>query len=235
MANPRVCSIPDCDKKTFHRGWCAGHYHRWRRYGDPQAGRPFMAGKFPSCAIEGCDKKRYAGGYCTSHYKRLKRHGDPMAGAAPHGEAMRFIHDVAIKYEGSECLLWPFGTIAEREYGAITVDREQDRAHRYICEFVNGPSPEPDYDAAHGCGNRACVNPAHLSWKTRADNMGDKLIHGTHHRGERCPTVRLTGDQVRRIRSLKGVKTQLELAREYGVARQTITNIQTGARWSWLT
>jgi len=29
------CSIPDCNKPTFCRGWCSAHYSRWQRHGDP--------------------------------------------------------------------------------------------------------------------------------------------------------------------------------------------------------
>lgn len=35
MANPPVCSIPDCGKPAVGQGWCHLHYMRWRRHGDP--------------------------------------------------------------------------------------------------------------------------------------------------------------------------------------------------------
>lgn len=33
------CSIAECDKPACGRGWCSAHYTRWRRHGDPLAGR----------------------------------------------------------------------------------------------------------------------------------------------------------------------------------------------------
>lgn len=40
MAKLRICSIVGCDKKHYSRGWCEGHYTRWRRHGDPLDGNP---------------------------------------------------------------------------------------------------------------------------------------------------------------------------------------------------
>jgi hypothetical protein len=39
MADSRICSIPGCDKSAAARGWCKTHYYRWKRNGDPLAGR----------------------------------------------------------------------------------------------------------------------------------------------------------------------------------------------------
>lgn len=36
MANA-TCSIDGCEKPVRSRGWCNGHYTKWRRWGDPQA------------------------------------------------------------------------------------------------------------------------------------------------------------------------------------------------------
>lgn len=32
------CSIENCGKEVFARGWCRSHWTRWRRHGDPLAG-----------------------------------------------------------------------------------------------------------------------------------------------------------------------------------------------------
>lgn len=39
MAISRLCSISGCGKPIRARGWCTAHYLRWRRHGDPIAGR----------------------------------------------------------------------------------------------------------------------------------------------------------------------------------------------------
>lgn len=35
------CSAADCERPNYRRGFCAAHYPRFRKYGDPLAGGPF--------------------------------------------------------------------------------------------------------------------------------------------------------------------------------------------------
>lgn len=39
----KACSVKDCPRPLLRRGWCAAHYWRWHKYGDPLAGGPFRA------------------------------------------------------------------------------------------------------------------------------------------------------------------------------------------------
>lgn len=52
------CSIPDCSRLTYARGWCAMHYHRWQRHKDVTAGRRTPLQRFWShvdpCRTDGC-------------------------------------------------------------------------------------------------------------------------------------------------------------------------------------
>ncbi len=34
------CSISGCDRPHYGRGWCSGHWKRWKLHGDPLGGRP---------------------------------------------------------------------------------------------------------------------------------------------------------------------------------------------------
>src|SRR5688500_18875466 len=41
MAAQGICSISSCGKPIVNlRGWCPGHYQRWRKHGSPHVGGP---------------------------------------------------------------------------------------------------------------------------------------------------------------------------------------------------
>jgi len=50
-------------------------------------------------------------------------------------------------------------------------------AHRFIWEVVNGPIPKGK-QVNHRCGNRLCVNPAHMYLGDQSENMKDMHDHG---------------------------------------------------------
>jgi hypothetical protein len=84
----RTCTIEGCEKPHMARGWCAMHYLRWWRTGDPAEVLPphRMFGpenpnwKGPkACSIDGCGKPHKAHGWCQMHYFRWRRTGDPEA------------------------------------------------------------------------------------------------------------------------------------------------------------
>ena len=186
------------------------------------------------CTIEGCHKPVDARGYCDTHYGRWKRHGDPLV-VKYQTPARDFYERYVIPFEGDECLIWPFNC-GSNGYGYLKVGRKNCPVSRLVCEAANGPPPSPKYDAAHSCGrgHEGCVSRRHLSWKTRADNCADKLIHGTDNRGERHRYAKLTESDVREIISLKGKKTQSEIGKQFGISFQQVSKIHSGGNWGWL-
>ena len=188
------------------------------------------------CSVEGCGKKHVAKGFCTAHYERL-RLGKSLdgVGISP-GDRLRFIEDVALPYKGDECLTWPYSR-NNMGYGVIYVDGKQMYAHRYVCMLIHGDPPTPKHHAAHICGNgdKGCLSSSHLKWKTASENAADKLIHGTHSRGERHAMSKLTEKDVREIWSLKGNEPQRSIAKRYNVSAGAIQRIHDQKSWSWLT
>lgn len=185
------------------------------------------------CSVEGCGKAVKARGWCNAHHKRWMRHGDPLRGGTPQGDPLKFLRSLAVCAPTSHCVTWPYARLPNG-YGHLWVDGVDTLASRYVCELVNGPSPSEVHEAAHSCGrgHEGCVNPHHLDWKTPVENQADKLIHGTHNRGERCPTAKLTEKEVKEILSLKGKLLGREVGEIYGVTRWTVFDIWKRRIWS---
>lgn len=148
---------------------------------------------------------------------------------------MRFIHEVAMLHTSEDCLTWNFSKNGDG-YGLLWIDGKYVVASRYICELAHGAPPTPEHEAAHSCGkgHEACISPIHLDWKTKAENQADRLEHGTHNRGERHVSSKLTESAVREILALKGIEKQRELAERFSVSLAAIAGIHAGRNWSWL-
>lgn len=187
------------------------------------------------CSIPDCGKPQKARTYCTAHYQRWKKRGDPLVKMTLHGEVQHYYNSVVLHYDGDDCLMWPYGERASG-YGGLYRNGKPRVVSRILCEDVNGPPPTPDHEAAHSCGNGhlGCVTKAHLSWKTPKENNDDRLIHGTHNRGERHGKAKLTESQVREIRSLKGIIGIHKLAVRFGVSKTAVADIHKGRNWGWL-
>jgi len=128
-----------------------------------------------------------------------------------------------------ECILWPYGT-SDKGYGLAVIDTVQKPASRWMCILAHGEPVPPRVYAAHNCGKPACVNPRHLRWATHAENMADKLRHGTEIRGERNGKTTLTAEDVKAIRAAPpNLKPLME---RYGLSKHGISKIRSGKRWS---
>lgn len=181
------------------------------------------------CTVEGCKKAHYARGFCVAHWERNRRHGSPTGGSTSKGAAKSFLRD-AIAAKTDDCVFWPFSDNGSG-YGLITIGGKRQYVHRLVCEAEHGPGGI--LDAAHSCGNghKGCVNPKHLSWKTRIENMADSLAHGTRIRGERHYATKLTEADIWNIRSQSERLTHDEIAQRFGVSRATIGRIVARQVW----
>lgn len=187
------------------------------------------------CSVSGCDKKVLARGWCRKHYWRWKNHGDPLRPRAP-SKTVAFI-ETAIAYRGDECLFWPF-SIPNGSRPWIKINGIGFTAARLVCERAHGPPPSIAHEAAHSCGkgHLGCMTPKHLRWATKIENQADRLIHGTHSRGERSGKAKLSEIAVREIRAnLASGESQRKLATRFGVTRSCIKCIHERISWTWLT
>lgn len=186
------------------------------------------------CSIADCGKPHYAKGWCWRHYLRQRRHGDPLKGGTTLGEPQAFLQNVALPYQGDECLVWPFCR-TPKGYGEVRLNGRSRFVHRVVCEAIHGPPPTARHEAAHSCGNGhlGCVAPRHLRWATHAENRLDMIAHQRSLRGTRNPHARLTPADVRIIRKMDG-QNQHQIARLFGVHPNTINAILRRRNWKWL-
>lgn len=175
-----------------------------------------------------CEKPVLAKGLCSKHYTRLRNHGSTKVVLSPRGQAQEFLAKVKA---GPECIIWPFKSRYASGYGVVSLNGKTTGAHRASCKLHNGPAPSERHEAAHSCGNRLCVNPAHLRWATPAENAADKEIHGTSPVGERNGCAKLTSEKAAEIRRLRGTTTQEKIAQQFGVSRRAVGMILNNQTW----
>ena len=155
----------------------------------------------------------------------------------------------AISTPTDGCIDWPHAK-SDGGYGRVSVGGKQRSAHVValelttqrpigkVCSVKGEWVPGHKLDAAHGpCHNRACFNPLHLSWKTRAENLADRKRDGTHNDNENNPLCKLSDADVARIMELwegpyrgpnRTGPSQPELAEQFDCSFQQVHRIVKG-------
>lgn len=190
-----------------------------------------MAGK-PICSIEGCIKIAEKRGWCGAHYARWRRNGSPLGGTTENGAPQRWLKE-ALSTQSDDCLIWPFST-SGNGYPKIGGGKNTRLVHRLVCIEVNGNPDSGQIEAAHYCGNRLCCNGRHLRWATHAENMADKIVHGTENRSLKNGMGKLSDEQVMRVESMKGLASQAAIGREFGITQSHVSLIQLRKVRPWL-
>lgn len=149
------------------------------------------------------------------------------------GKAIKFVENVIRTYDSDECLIWPFAT--QNGYGVVQYEGKVTKVHRVACRMFNGPPPTPEHEAAHNCNVSRCCNGKHTRWATHQENEDDKEKFGTRPRGARHGRTNLSDDEVRRMFALKGIDTQRNIAKEFGVSFSVVNRIFSGKNFSHIT
>ena len=189
------------------------------------------------CTAPGCKRPVSARDLCSTHYsiawRRKKFAPQPYT---PRGTGLQWIREI-VANPPSGCAEWPFFK-DQNGYGQVTFRNNRTRAHRVALILATGRD-HPLLEAAHApvtCSNPSCCNPSHLRWATHSENMADTITDGTSRRGTRHHGSKLTEEQVLEILDLVHVGVlQEDIADDYGIVSQTVSDIKRGRRWSWLT
>lgn len=134
---------------------------------------------------------------------------------------------------------WEWGASKVRGgYGQFNIAGRTQGAHRVAYQLYVGEIPA-GMCVCHHCDNPGCVNPAHLFLGTIADNMHDcenkgrGIGKGSGVSGEKHWKAKLTEAQIIKIRTMYSEGARgVDLAKEFGVSRATISNIVCGRRWA---
>jgi hypothetical protein len=183
------------------------------------------------CLVDGCARRHDSRGYCSMHASRVRKHGDPLYQSRQYGSPLE-VFNRNTPTRGDGCWEWQ-GARQTSEYGLPAYGLiSRQYAHRWAYEHFVGPIPD-GLVVRHGCDNPPCVNPAHLTVGSHADNSNDAVRRDRVAHGTRIPQSRLNPDQVREIRRkyAAGGVTYRELAAEYGVGLATI--YRAVAREAW--
>lgn len=107
-------------------------------------------------------------------------------------------------------------------YEQVSINAATVYVHRLVAEaFI--PNPEGKPDVAHNNGNGLDNRVENLRWATESENMADKVLHGTHCRGEKHGGAKLTDAEVMAIRYCRKQGSGVDsLANIFGVSRWTI-------------
>lgn len=138
------------------------------------------------CKVDGCNNgKVFAKGFCNSHYKRNRLYGNPTGGKSYKGEVVNFLSD-AISSNTQECILSPYSR-NKGGYSRVNIKGKTILSHVFVLESVSKKKLKINNEVIHSCGNGhlGCVNPKHLSWGTREQNVKDAILHGSKHSGSK--------------------------------------------------
>ena len=109
------------------------------------------------------------------------------------------------------------------------------KVHKLVKNTFHGPNPE-GLNVLHGKRGQKCNELSNLEFGTQKQNSGpDKVRDGTLARGEKNGRAKLTEVDVKMIKhQLKAGWNQEDIAKIFGVTRQTISNIKCAKSWAHL-
>ena len=131
------------------------------------------------------------------------------------------------------CHPWTASTTLDG-YGLFRLNGKLELAHRFSNTINNYPIPEGML-VRHGinCTTPSCVNPAHLTTGTHADNMRDRDLAGRTPRGESCGASKLKKKQVVEIRQRAAAGESVkEITSDYPVTSESIRSVINRTTWN---
>jgi len=136
-----------------------------------------------------------------------------------------------------DCQLYNGGT-TNSKYAQIYFNGKLEMVHRVALMIALGVlllpktnvNGEP-VECGHKCDNPRCCEPSHLYLATKAENGADKAKNGLM-KGEKNPNAKIKAEVAQEIKFSKGFGTQPERAKEFGVTKSIVRDIDCGNSWA---
>jgi hypothetical protein len=126
------------------------------------------------------------------------------------------------------CLIWQRGK-TPNGYAKVSYQGKSIGAHRLVLFYTTGAWGQT---AMHKCDRKECINPAHLSWGTPAENSDDMVIKGRSAKGTLIQQSKLNEIAVKEIRSrYKRGESMRSLGHSFGVSKTAIAFIVNYDHW----
>jgi len=93
------------------------------------------------------------------------------------GEARQYFENVVLKYDGEDCLIWPYSMVKGR--ARMQIAGKSGNVATFVCLRIYGKAPENQPHTRHLCGKgfTGCVAKRHLKWGSPLENGSDKEFH----------------------------------------------------------
>lgn len=188
-----------------------------------------MAGETQiNCKAEECTRPPLKRGMCNAHYLRWWKATPKEERPTPTVEE-RFWAKVR---KTQTCWIWQ-GCKKPSGHGMFVPQKGRAvSAHAFSLELHLGYATPEGKEACHRCDNPSCVNPRHVYYGTRQENVDDAWARGRHPIGSARPAAKLHEDQVIEIRERYALGDDTkELAKEFGIKVPTLKHIVLGLKW----
>lgn len=175
------------------------------------------------CSVDGCQGQNHARGFCDRHYRRFRR-----CGTTDFRTREEYFWIKVDRRGPDEC--WPWtGCLRPDGYGSFWTGSRVTSSSRAAYELLVSPIAA-GLSVLHACDNPACVNPAHLSLGTNAENMAQMARRKRQHRGP------VNEDIALRVRAAAVLgRRQASIAFCSGLSPQKVSRIILGEIWAHVT
>lgn len=143
---------------------------------------------------------------------------------------MRKSKKIDFEIDDNNCFILTSHHNSAERYSLISINNEIMYIHRFVYQQCFGEIPK-GLLIRHKCDNPRCINPEHLETGTVVDNSRDMIERNRSLKGSKNPKSKLNEREVRQIKAQLGKKKNVQIAKEFNVSPDTISNIKAGRIW----